>query len=168
MSEPGIGSAYEGWAILNRRLRDVVAGLTTEQLDLRPGPGRWPVWAIVGHAACQRVFWLCDFAGEPGAATTRFTDAGFDCPGDDDLENALDAAELVEALDATFAIVERCLDRWTPEMLRESISRPEWGDGWVHSRGWVLAHVFAHDFWHTAEMNEALAAAGLPVVDPWR
>ena len=101
----------------NQRLLKAVAGLTDEQLALRPTPERWPMWATVGHTACQRVFWLCDFAGEPGAETTRFTDAGNNCPGDDDLENVLDADQLVGALDSTFRIVEDCLDRWTPEML---------------------------------------------------
>ena len=54
----------------------------------------------IGHLACQRVFWLCDFAGKPGADTTRFTDAGNDCPGDDGLEHVLSAGDLVEALDS--------------------------------------------------------------------
>src|SRR5918995_4569264 len=113
MSNLTIRPAYSKWPQYNRRLRDVVVGMTDEQLAIRPSPDRWPIWATLGHAACQRVFWLCDFAGEPGAETTRFTDAGHDCPGDDDLETVLDAQELVEQLDATFRIVEGCLDRWT-------------------------------------------------------
>jgi uncharacterized damage-inducible protein DinB len=162
-----IRPAYSSWPAINRRLREAVAGLSAGQLALSPGPDRWPLWAIVGHAACQRVFWLCDFAGEPGADTTRFTNAGWDCPGDDDLEHALDADELVEALDATFAIVEGCLDRWTLDMLPEEMSRPEWGDDWVHTRGAVIQRVFAHDVWHMAEVNETLARAGLPLIDLW-
>src|SRR6478609_10718776 len=114
-----IRPAYSSWPAYNARLRDVVAGLTPEQLVLRPAPERWPIWATIGHAACQRVFWLCDFAGEPGAETTRFTNAGSDCPGDDDLEQVLDASDLVEALDSTFLIVEGCLDRWTVKSLDE-------------------------------------------------
>ena len=82
VSELTIRPAYSMWPAYDRRLRDVVEGLTEEQLALRPSSERWPLWATVGHVACQRVFWLCDFAGEPGAATTRFTDAGNDCPGD--------------------------------------------------------------------------------------
>ena len=86
VSNATIRPAFSTWPRLNRRLRDVVAAMTDEQLALRPGPGRWPIWATVGHLACQRVFWLCDFAGAPGAATTPFTNAAYDCPGDDDLE----------------------------------------------------------------------------------
>ena len=162
-----IRAAYSKWPDYNRRVRDVVAGLTEGQLALQPSPERWPLWATVGHAACQRVFWLCDFAGEPGAETTPFKNAGFDCPGDDDLEHALGADALAAALDSTFRIVEGCLDRWTLEMLDEVLQRPEWDDSWVHTRGSVLQRVFSHDVYHTAELNEALGRAGLAQVDLW-
>src|SRR5262245_36514170 len=116
-----IRSAFPTWHVVNSRLRDAVAALSEEQLATRPGPDRWPMWATIGHLACQRVFWLCDFAGEPGAAESPFPDAGFNCPGDDDLETVWTAAQLADALDRTFAIVDRALDTWTVEMLDEVI-----------------------------------------------
>jgi uncharacterized damage-inducible protein DinB len=167
MSEQTIRPAFSKWPDYQRRLRDVIAAMTEDQLALRPSPERWPLWATVGHTACQRVFWLCDFAGEPGAETTRFTDAGNDCPGDDDLEHVLSAEDLVEALDSTFRIIERCLDRWTLDMLDEVIRRPDFGDDWVHTRGSVIQRVFSHDVYHSAELNEALGLAGLPQIDLW-
>ncbi|MCU0477810.1 MAG: DinB family protein [Chloroflexi bacterium] len=167
MSDVTIRRAYDSWSRHNRRLRDVVAAMTDEQLAIRPSPERWPIWATVGHIACQRVFWLCDFAGEPGAETTPFPDAAHNCPGDDDLEHVLNADELVEALDSSFRIVEACLDRWTLDMLGEELRRPEWDETWVHARGWVIQRVFAHDVWHCAELNETLGMAGLPQIDPW-
>jgi hypothetical protein len=167
MSDLTIRPAYSVWPRYNARLRDVVAAMTDEQLALCPTPERWPLWATVGHTACQRVFWLCDFAGEPGAETTRFTNAAYDCPGDDDLEHVLSADALAEALDATFRIVEGCLDRWTPDMLDEEIRREDFGPDWVHTRGWVIQRVFTHDVSHITELNEALGRAGLPQVDLW-
>jgi len=167
MSNPTIRPAYSMWPKYNRRLRDVVAGLTDEQLAIRPWPDRWPIWAIVGHTACQRVFWLCDFAGEPGAETTRFTDAGHNCPGDDDLENVLNAEQLVGEIDSTFRIVEACLDRWSLDLLDEELRRPEWDETWVHTRGSVLQRVFSHDVWHCAELSGILGPAGLAQVDLW-
>jgi len=167
MSNLNIRPAYAMWAQYNRRLRDVVAALTDEQLAITPAPDRWPIWATVGHTACQRVFWLCDFAGEPGAETTRFTNAGNNCPGDDDLEHVLSADQLVEALESTFRIVESCLDRWTVDMLDEQLSRPEWDETWVHTRGSVLQRVFSHDVWHCAELSGTFANAGLPQIDLW-
>ena len=167
MSELTIRTAYSKWPDYNRRLREVVAGLTVEQLALQPAPERWPLWATLGHAFCQRVFWLCDFAGEPGADTTRFTNAGYDCPGDDDLEHVLSAADLVEALDSTFRIVERCLDTWTVASLDEVLRRPEWDASWVHTRAAVIQRVFSHDIYHVADANAVLGAAVLPQIDLW-
>lgn len=167
IEQPTIRPAFSKWPDYNRRLRDVVAALTSEQLALQPSADRWPLWATVGHAACQRVFWLCDFAGEPGAQATRFTNAGYDCPGDDDLENVLGASELVEAIDSTFAIVEGVLDGWTVDMLDEVIRKPDFGADWVHTRGSVIQRVFSHDVWHAAEVNETLARQGLPQIDLW-
>jgi DinB superfamily len=167
MSQMTIRAAYSSWPAYNRRLRDVVAAMTEEQLAIRPSPDRWPLWATVGHAACQRVYWLCDVAGEPGAETTRFTNAGFDCPGDDDLEHVLSPDDLVEALDSTFRIVESCLDRWALAKLEEEIRNPDWDGPQVPTRGWVIQRVFAHDVSHIAELNEALGNAGLTQVDIW-
>ena len=167
MNDLTIRPAFSKWPDYNRRLRDVVAAMTDEQLATRPSPERWPLWATVGHAACQRVFWLCDFAGEPGAETTRFTNAGYDCPGDDDLENVLSPQALADALDSTFRIVDGCLDRWTLAMLDEEIRRPEWDGSWVHTRGAVIQRVFSHDVYHAAELNETLGVAGLAQIDFW-
>ena len=167
VSNVTIRPAYSMWPHYNRRLRDVVAQMTDEQLAIRPTPERWPLWATVGHAACQRVFWLCDFAGEPGAATTPFTNAGNNCPGDDDLEHVLGPDQLVEALDSTFRIVEACLDRWTVGSLAGEIRRDDWDETWVHTRGAVIQRVFAHDVYHCSELNESLGTHGLPQIDLW-
>ena len=167
MSDATIRPAYSMWPQYNWRLRDVVAALTDEQLAIKPAPDRWPIWATVGHTARQRVFWLCDFAGETGAETTRFTNAANNCPGDDDLENVLNADQLVEALDSWFRIVESCLDRWTLDMLDEVLRRPEWDGTWVHTRGSVIQRVFAHDAWHCADLSGTLGDVGLPQIDLW-
>jgi uncharacterized damage-inducible protein DinB len=155
------------WPRYQQRLRDAVASLTEGQLAIQPSPERWPLWATVGHLACQRVFWLCVFAGESGVETTPFPNSAFNCPGDDDLDHVWSADRLADALDSTFRIVEGCLDAWTLEMLEEEIRRPEWDASWVHTRGSVIQRVFSHDIWHTAEVNEALGNAGLPQLDLW-
>ena len=164
MSDATIRRAFSSWPFYNQVLRDRVGAMTPEQLAIVPaGPERWPLWATIGHLACQRVFWLCDFAGEPGADTTRFTNASYDCPGDDDLVNVLGPADLVDALDATFRIVERCLDTWTLASLDDEIQNLDR----VHTRGFVIQRVFSHDVSHVSELNDALAAAGLAQVDIW-
>jgi uncharacterized damage-inducible protein DinB len=162
-----IRPAYQMWPRYQQRLRDAVASLTEGQLAIQPSPERWPLWATVGHLACQRVFWLCVFAGESGVETTPFPNSAFNCPGDDDLDHVWSADRLADALDSTFRIVEGCLDAWTLEMLEEEIRRPEWDASWVHTRGSVIQRVFSHDIWHTAEVNEALGNAGLTQIDLW-
>lgn len=163
-----IRSSFTSWPTYNRRLRKVVAAMTAQQLAIRPSPERWPLWATVGHMACQRVFWLCDFAGQPGAETTPFTNAAYNCPGDDDLENVLAADQLADALDSSFGIVEACLNSWTVDTLGEELrSPPEWNDSRVHTRAFVIQRVFSHDVYHCAELNEMLGRLGLPQVDLW-
>jgi hypothetical protein len=162
----GARAAFPSWPDQHRRLRDRVAALTEEQLAIRPSPDRWPLWASIGHLACQRVFGLCDVAGAPGAAESPFPNAGFDCPGDDDLEHVWGRDELVDALDRTFAIVAWCLDNWTLEALEEVVVHPDDPDR-TRPRGVSLQRTYAHDIWHIAELNEALGAAGLEQIDLW-
>ena len=164
-----IRSAYSAWAMYNRRLRDVVAAMTVEQLAISPAgaPGRWPLWATVGHLACQRVSGLCGLAGEPGAETTPFPNALYSCPGDEDLEHVWGPAALADALDSTFRIVEGALDRWTLEMLDVELRRSFPTEEWVGTRGAIIQRSFAHDVYHIAELNEALSAAGLAMVRLW-
>ena len=110
------------WPQYNRRLRDVIAAMTDEQLATRPAPDRWPIWATVGHTAGMRVYWLCDLLGQPGAETTPFANAG-GYGWEDDLGHPRGATELAAALDSTFALVERALDTWTPDMLADEFHR---------------------------------------------
>lgn len=167
MSGATIRPAFASWPNHHRRLRDRVATLTEEDLALRPSADRWPLWASIGHLACQRVFGLCDVALAPGAAASPFPNAGYDCPGDDDLETIWTGPQLVAALDATFEIVEWCLDNWTLDDLAEVIRHDDWGAGWDRTRGETLQRAYAHDVWHVAELNEALGAVGLEQVDFW-
>jgi hypothetical protein len=162
-----IRPAYSNWPAYNRSLRDVIAGMTDEQLAITPAPDRWPLWATVGHLACQRVSGLCGLAGEPGAEATPFPNALYNCPGDEDLEHVLSALQLAEALDSTFRIVEHCLDTWTINMLDEPMRRQFGSEESVHFRGSLIQGAFAHDVYHIAELNETLGAHGMTQVNLW-
>ena len=48
-----------------------------------------------------------------------------------------------------------------------AVHRPDFGEEWRHTRGFVLERVHAHDLWHAAEASEILTALGLPPIDPW-
>jgi hypothetical protein len=167
MTTSSIRPAFSSWPHYQRQLRDVLASMTDEQLAVRPSPDRWPLWATIGHLACQRISWLCGFAEEPGADGTPFPDALYSCPGDEYLEPVMTVGELVGALNSTFGVVEAVLDRWTFDQLDEEIRRTSGNEESVHTRGWVIQRVFSHDVYHVAELNEALGAAGLPQIDLW-
>jgi uncharacterized damage-inducible protein DinB len=158
---------YDQWPQYNRRLTEVVADMTPAQLDVRPSPGGWPVWATVAHTAGGRVYWLCAVVGEPGAGDTPFGDP--DGLGwEDDLETPRGATELVTALDTTWEIVEGCLDRWDPELMGETVVR-NYGDvQQVHTRGSILQRLFSHDAYHCGELSQTLGIHGLPQIDLWR
>jgi hypothetical protein len=162
-----IAPAFARWPVLNECLRVAVAAMTDEQLALQPTPERWPLWATIGHLCCQRVSWLCGFAGEPGAGETPFPNALYRCPGDEYLEPAMSRDELLEAIDSTFRVVQSCLDRWSLDDAAFEIRRNYGDEDVIHSRGWILSGSLAHDAYHCAELNETLSARGLPMIELW-
>jgi uncharacterized damage-inducible protein DinB len=159
---------YDRWPQYNRRLTEVVGAMTDEQLAIRPSPERWPIWATVAHTAGVRVYWLCTVLGEPGAQTTPWPDPTDDNGWEDDLDHPRTAAELVTALDTTWAIVDRCLDSWTPEMLDEDFERFFGDQRQVHSRASILQRLLTHDAYHCGELSQTLGIHGLPQIDLWR
>jgi uncharacterized damage-inducible protein DinB len=166
MSISTIRHAYDMWPQYNRRLRDVIGAMSADQLAIRPSPDGWPIWATVGHTAGARAYWLCEVLGEPGAETTPFRDLAAG-GWEDDPDHPRGADELVLALDSTFAIVERCLDRWTPDMLADRIERDYLGVTQVHHRGSILQRIFSHDAYHCGELSQTLGIHGLPQIDLW-
>jgi uncharacterized damage-inducible protein DinB len=157
---------YGMWPQYDRRLREVIGAMTDEQLAIRPSPDRWPIWATVGHTAAGRVYWLCRVLGEPGADTTPFD--GSDEGWEDDLDHPRSAAELVGALETTWAIVDSCLDRWTPAMLEDRIERRYGETVQVHTRASIVQRIFSHEAYHCGELSQTLGIAGLPQIDLWR
>lgn len=167
MTGTTIRHAYEMWPQYNRRLREVIGAMTADQLAIRPSPDLWPIWATVGHTAGARVYWLCDVIGEPGADSTPFA-PGTEVGWEDDLDHPRAADELVHALDSTFALIEGCLDRWTPEMLGDRIRREFAGSVQVHTRSSILQRLLTHEAYHCGELSQTLGIQGLPQIDLWR
>jgi uncharacterized damage-inducible protein DinB len=158
---------YDRWPQYNRRLREVIGAMTDEQLAIRPSPEHWPIWAIAAHMAGTRVYWLCHVLGESGAESTPWADPNAE-GWEDNLERPRTAAELVTALDSTWAIVDRCLDRWTPEMLTEEFERFYRDERQLHSRTSVLQRLLSHDAYHVGELSQTLGIHHLPEIYIWR
>ncbi|HKG57212.1 MAG TPA: DinB family protein [Candidatus Limnocylindrales bacterium] len=159
---------YDRWPQYNRRLTEVIRAMTDEQLAIRPAPDLLPIWATVGHTAGGRAYWLCGVLGEPGAESTPFADPlGWD-GWEDHLDQPRTAAELVQALDTTWAVIDGVLDRWTPEMLSEEVERRMGEQRQLHSRASILQRLLTHDAYHCGELSQTLGIEGLPQIDLWR
>ena len=157
---------YDRWPQYNRRLAELVRPMTAELLAIRPSPKGEPIWATVGHTVAARNYWLCGVAGEPGAETTPWPDPYAD-GWEDELSHPRTADELVMAIDSTWAIVDRVLDRWTPEMLDENIERRDLGRVQVHSRASILQRLLTHEAYHCGALSQTLGIHGLPQIDLW-
>ena len=157
---------YGMWPQYDRRLREVIGAMSDEQLTIRPSPERPPIWATVGHTAGNRVYWLCTVIGEPGADSTPFS-VGDEEGWEDDLDHPRTAAELVMALETTWAIIDRCLESWTPAMLEEEAVRTYGGERQVHTRSSIVQRLLTHEAYHCGELSQTLGIAGLPQIDLW-
>ena len=162
-----IRAFYDRWPQYNRRLIEAIAPLTDEQLALRAAPDHWPIWAIAGHLAGSRVYWLCTIAGEAGYESTPFADLPEE-GWEDDPSHPRSAAELVGALESTFAIIDRVLDEWTPEMLSHEFERYFREERQLHSRASILQRLLTHEGYHDGEIAVAMGSHGLDPVYIWR
>jgi hypothetical protein len=165
-SDASIRHLYPDWSQYRARLTDGVRGLTADQLAIRAGPDHAPIWALAAHCAGMRVYWLCGVLGEPGAETTPFADAsGYGW--EDDPDHPRSAAELVVALESTSALIDRCLDTWTVDMLDVGFERWRNDVRQVHTRRSVLMRSVSHDAFHSGEISQLLGVHGLPEIDLW-
>lgn len=161
---PLFAQLADGWRNANIRFVDRVRELRPEQLDLQAAPNYWPIWAIIGHQAGTRVYWLCDVLKEPGADTTPFTNTATE-GWEDHLETPRSADELILALESTWRLVETWLGRWTPETLQKTFPRegtPQW-----HTYQYVFMRMVMHDGYHAGEVSLILGMHGLEAVEPW-
>jgi uncharacterized damage-inducible protein DinB len=166
VTEPiGIRPFYAGWDVYNERITRVIGAMTDEQLAIRPSPDGWPIWATVAHTAGVRVYWLCAVCGEPGAETTPFTETSSGIGWEDDLDHPRSGAELVQAMDSTWRIVDGVLEQWTVDMLEQPF-KAIFGDR-MHTRQSLLMRLISHDAYHAGELSQTLGIAGLRQIDLW-
>lgn len=158
---------YEGWQKVQSHLTRRLPNLTPGDLQLKASPDGWPIWALVSHLAGARVYWLCGVLKEAGADATPFSDP-LDGEGwEDHLDVPRGSDELMFAVESSWRVVESCLDRWTPELLRETFTRDYAGTIQRHSRHSVLTRLVMHDSFHCGEVSLLLGMHGQPSLDPW-
>jgi len=144
-----------------------VRNLSADQLAISAGPDNSPIWALAAHTAGTRTYWLCGVLGEPGADTTPFPDPLNELGWEDFPDHPRSADELVWALESTGALIERCLDAWTEDMLEVPFERTYRDVSSVHTRRSILLRMLSHDAFHSGEISQLLGAHGLPAIDLW-
>ncbi len=171
---PELRAFYEGWANHQALVLTALRGLTDAQVQLRPAPHQWAIWQLASHAAGARLYWLHDVLGEGDRETRDMfrvesttvpdlptADAGWE----DDEDHPRTAAELVDAFERTWEVVDDCLGRWTAADLEVEFTRQRAAIPRTFTRAWVLWHLVEHDLHHAGEISNILGSHGLPPLD---
>ena len=162
----------EGWAGYQRLLLEAIRPLNAEQLASRTAPFQWAVWQLASHMAGTRAYWFHEVLGEGdeevghmfAVESTTVPDLPLEDAGwEDDEDHPRTAAELVDALERTWPMIEDRLRRWTLEELEVEFSRTRRnGEIQTFSRAWVVWHLIEHDLHHGGEISQILGTNGLP------
>ena len=167
-TDTDISRIAASWRVLHERIRTMLVELRPEDYALEARPGYWPIWAIAGHLAGTRVYWLCAVFKQPGAESTPFaitdTDGWEDHP-----EQPRSKDEVIGAIDSTWQVVERWLSDWPASRLTEVVSRTR-ADGstqWQTHQS-VLVRMLSHDGYHAGEISLIMGIHGRGEIDLWR
>lgn len=152
---PTLAPFYAGWANYQRLLVTALAPLTPEQLAALDSPQQRPVWLLAAHVVAARVGWFQGWMGEGDASLAPYD------TWDEEGEPPRTAAELITGLEATWALIEGCLARWTPAMLDDPFTRQRSSGPVTRTRQWIIWHVIEHDLHHGGEISLTLSAQGL-------
>lgn len=170
---PGLAAIHAGWAEHQARLLDIIRPLTDAQLALRPSPDHWAIWQLASNMAGGRAYWFHDILREgPAAVREMFRVASSTVPGlppsdaswEDDENHPRSAAELVEAFETTWDLVDGCLRRWSGDDLGVAFQRGP-GRAQTVTRGWVIWHVIEHELQHGTEIALILRRHHLPTLE---
>lgn len=155
---------YKGWETYQCGLVEVIAPLSSEQLALPAASHQWTIGMLAQHIVANRVWWFQVWMGEgsPDLAPIAHWD-----PADEVEQPALEAAELVAGLEATWGMIAEALARWTYADLEHVFSPPaslreeERENFSSFTRQWIIWHVLEHEIHHGGELSLALGGHGL-------
>ena len=152
---------YTQWKAYQDHIKETVAPLTAEQLELRAAPSLRSAGENTLHIIGCRAGWftyvLKEDVGEDIRAYASWDER--DAP-------ARTAAEMVQALDRTWQLMADCLARWSAADM-EVTFQDDWDGVTVHlSRAWIVWHVMEHDLHHGGEVSLTLGMHGIPAQFP--
>lgn len=148
----------DGWQVYQNDLVRAVAPLTGEQLDLRLAADLRSAMTLAAHIIAARVWWF-RIVMQEGAE-----DVDPMLTWDEEGEPVRSAAELVDGLERTWAIIASGLQRWTTADMAEVFYRPRGDQSQSFTRQWIIWHVLEHDLHHGGELSFLLGAHGVPAI----
>ena len=159
---------YRGWETYQQGLVETIAPLSSEQLALPAASHHWTIGMVAQHMVANRVWWFQGWMGEgsPDLAPIMHWD-----PGDNEVPSALESAELVAGLEATWHMIADALARWTPADLGHIFPPPTFLSEEEQrifgecTRRWMIWHVLEHEIHHGGELSLALGGYGLQGID---
>lgn len=148
----------DGWQVYQSDLVRAVAPLTREQLELRLTADLRSVMMLAAHIIAARVWWFRMVMKEgPEDVDPMLT-------WDEEGEPVRSAAELVDGLERTWAIIASGLQRWTEADMGEVFYRPHGDQSQSFTRQYIIWHVLEHDLHHGGELSFLLGAHGVPAI----
>lgn len=158
---------YQGWDGYQHELIKIVAQLTPEQLALPVAPHHWSLGQAVQHIVTDRAWWFHVWVGEGGPEILSLTN--WDGKG----QPVRSLAELVAGLEASWALIESALARYTvadlgrvydpPASLSER-EREIFGPITLQE---IIWHVHNHEHHHGGELAVGLGEHQLPNFSGW-
>ncbi|MEZ5308043.1 MAG: DinB family protein [Pyrinomonadaceae bacterium] len=150
-----IEAVYEGWKEYDTKLRECVASIPNEALELRATNDSKSVGEILRHIISVRAGWFSGTLQDPDDVMNGYILW-------DSLEPLTLTIEVLEkGLCETWAFMEARLVRWTPADC--AVCFPDEWNGQIFevSRSWVIYHVMEHDHHHGGQVSFILGINGL-------
>ncbi len=148
---------YASWKEYQDRIKEAIAPLTAEQLDLRAAPGLRSIGENARHIIGCRVGWFVHTLGEKGGAEITAI-AGSD--GEAHLASRT-AAELAQDLESSWQFMADCVASWSPADMEQTFPDDWEGEIVQLSRAWVVWHVLEHDLHHGGEVSLTFGIYGI-------
>lgn len=158
---------YQGWGDFQHELVEVISPLSPEQLALPVAPHHWSIERAIRHIISDRAWWFHIWMGEGGADMVPLANWG------DEGQPVRSAAELVGALQGTWAVIEGTLARQTVAHLGHVFAQPPslteqerklFGPITLQE---ILWHELGHDRHHGGELASGLGWHNLPTLSGW-
>lgn len=149
---------FSGWEKHNELLVKAISPLGDRELSWSPSPEMWAIRRLANHIIAARAWWFAGWMGEETdtlAALIGYDDG----PGADERT----AQPIVDALNASWTSLSRCLGRWTDREMDDSFQRPrpnKEGERPWRTRRYIIWHVAEHDLHHGGEISLILGMHG--------